>query len=307
MSWKKLGILLIPNPIISWISVYVGPSFVRVVNDKVLVYVSGRDVNNISRVGIVEVEINNEEHNVIHVNSKPCLDIGKTGLFDESGASYPWIVEDDGKHYMYYVGWVAGGKSRFQNYLGIAVSEDGGRKFKRIKNTPILDRNDREPFGSGSCCVYKEAEKWVMYYTSFEPWKDLPNKNRPTYNIKMAISNDLINWKRTYKTIVDFKDNNEYVICKPIIIKDQESYKLWYSYRTGNQLYRIGFAESIDNGKNYIRKDESVGIDVSINGWDSKMIEYAFIFDYKGERYMIYNGNDFGKTGLGIAIWGNHE
>ncbi len=32
------------------------------------------------------------------------------------------------------------------------------------------------------------------------------------------------------------------------------------------------------------------------------MIEYAYIFDYKGRRYMIYNGNNFGKTGIGLAI-----
>jgi uncharacterized protein with PIN domain len=32
------------------------------------------------------------------------------------------------------------------------------------------------------------------------------------------------------------------------------------------------------------------------------MICYPFVFDHKGSRYMLYNGNDFGKTGFGIAI-----
>jgi hypothetical protein len=31
------------------------------------------------------------------------------------------------------------------------------------------------------------------------------------------------------------------------------------------------------------------------------MIEYACVFDHSGDRYMIYNGNGFGKTGLGYA------
>lgn len=303
MSWKKLGVLIEPNSNVDWMSAYAGPSFVRIVDEKVLVYVSGRDNNNISRVGIVEVNLDNETHEVVSINQKPSLDVGHTGLFDESGASYPWIVEGNGKHYMYYVGWVAGGKSRFQNFTGVAVSEDGGYNFKRIKNTPILDRTDVEPYGSGSCCVFKEDDRWVMYYTSFEPWEDKPGKNRPTYNIKKAISKDLINWDRTLEPVVDFKDDNEYVICKPMIIKDVNNYKLWYSYRTGNQLYRVGFADSDNEGESYERKDELVGIDVSENQWDSDMIEYAYVFDYKGNRYMIYNGNDFGKTGLGIAIW----
>jgi hypothetical protein len=31
------------------------------------------------------------------------------------------------------------------------------------------------------------------------------------------------------------------------------------------------------------------------------MIEYAYVFDHNGNRFMIYNGNGFGKSGLGYA------
>lgn len=61
------------------------------------------------------------------------------------------------------------------------------------------------------------------------------------------------------------------------------------------------FAEST-NGLDWQRKDEEAGIDVSENGWDSEMIEYPFIFDHKGTRYMLYNGNSYGKTGFGLAV-----
>jgi len=32
------------------------------------------------------------------------------------------------------------------------------------------------------------------------------------------------------------------------------------------------------------------------------MIEYPYVFEHKGERYMLYNGNGYGKTGIGIAV-----
>ncbi len=35
------------------------------------------------------------------------------------------------------------------------------------------------------------------------------------------------------------------------------------------------------------------------------MICYPFIFDHKGKRYMLYNGNDYGKTGFGLAVLEN--
>ena len=77
---------------------------------------------------------------------------------------------------------------------------------------------------------------------------------------------------------------------------------MWYSYRGNGDIatYRIGYADSPD-GVNWTRRDEEAGITVAENGWDSEMICYPFIFDYKSERYMLYNGNAYGKTGFGIA------
>jgi hypothetical protein len=84
-------------------------------------------------------------------------------------------------------------------------------------------------------------------------------------------------------------------------MKDRDGYHMWFSYRSGTGLkYRIGYAHSHDSII-WERKSNS-GIDVSISGWDSEMICYPFVFDFKGNRYMLYNGNDFGKTGFGLAI-----
>jgi hypothetical protein len=44
------------------------------------------------------------------------------------------------------------------------------------------------------------------------------------------------------------------------------------------------------------------GLDPSENDWDSEMICYPFVFDHAGRRYMLYNGNGYGKTGFGIAV-----
>jgi len=32
------------------------------------------------------------------------------------------------------------------------------------------------------------------------------------------------------------------------------------------------------------------------------MIAYPFVFDDKNDRYMLYNSNDYGKTGIGLAM-----
>ena len=74
---------------------------------------------------------------------------------------------------------------------------------------------------------------------------------------------------------------------------------MWYCYAIDN--YRIGYAESED-GIAWERKDDEVGIDISESGWDSEMIEYPFVFEHKGRKHMLYNGNEYGKEGIGYAV-----
>jgi hypothetical protein len=74
---------------------------------------------------------------------------------------------------------------------------------------------------------------------------------------------------------------------------------MWYSRR--GESYRIGYAESAD-GLSWERRDAEAGIDVSSAGWDAEMICYPFVFDAEGERWMLYNGNGYGASGIGLAV-----
>jgi hypothetical protein len=74
---------------------------------------------------------------------------------------------------------------------------------------------------------------------------------------------------------------------------------MWYASR--GAAYRIGYAESAD-GLQWERKDGEAGLSVSAEGWDSEMIAYPCVFDHRGRRYMMYNGNGYGRTGIGLAV-----
>jgi hypothetical protein len=77
---------------------------------------------------------------------------------------------------------------------------------------------------------------------------------------------------------------------------------MWYSYRgVPGMSYRIGYARS-DDGINWLNDVAEAGISISKTGWDSQMICYPFVFAHKGQNFMLYNGNDFGKSGFGLAI-----
>lgn len=302
MAWKKYGVLLEPDSSISWMTHYTGPSFADVTDSETIdIYLSGRDAGNVSRIGVVKVS-KSDPTKIVSVDSKPIFDIGELGTFDENGVAYPWIVKTENEVYLYYVGWVAGGRTGFQNAVGLCTSNDNGVTFTRKSRAPILARIDAEPIGTGSMCVIKEGALWRMWYTSFDKWVERDDVPQHYYNIKYAVSEDGINWNRTGHIAIDYKSDDEHTICKPMVIVRDGYYEMWYSYRGGSDTYRIGYAKSSD-GIHWIRKDVETAIDVSESGWDSEMIEYAYVFDCNEKRYMIYNGNSFGKSGLGIAQW----
>ncbi len=74
---------------------------------------------------------------------------------------------------------------------------------------------------------------------------------------------------------------------------------MWYSFR--GLRYRIGYAESLD-GLQWERLDHLAGIDISESGWDSQSVEYPYVFEHRGQKFMLYNGNGYGATGFGIAV-----
>jgi hypothetical protein len=78
---------------------------------------------------------------------------------------------------------------------------------------------------------------------------------------------------------------------------------MWFAHRATKdiQTYRIGFASSVD-GRQWARNDAIAGIDVAPDGWDSEMICYPYVFEHGAHMYMLYNGNNYGQTGFGLAV-----
>jgi len=294
-----MGLIFEPKGQFDWVITHASHAFaMHIEDDMYRIYFHSRNRENKGQPGYIEINIKNPTK-TLFVSPEPVVRLGKPGLFDDSGVLGPWIVENNGFLYMYYSGWMRGVSVPYYAAIGLALSKDGGKTFKKYSEAPIMDRNKIDPYMTQSNCVLKEKQSWRMWYTSAKDFKIENGKPRYYYHIKYAESDDGINWVRKGIVCIDFIYKDEYAIGRPCVVKEDGIYKMWYSYAI--EAYRIGYAES-DDGINWVRKDEEVGIDASKSGWDSKMIEYAFVFKHKNRKYMLYNGNDYGKTGLGLAV-----
>ena len=303
MKWEKLGRVFCPKGEREWMNshaaVPIAENF-KTGTDLVKVYFSSRDKNNKSSISWLIFDIKEPER-ILELCEKPLLQSGELGTFDDSGVMTTCLVKHGEDRYLYYIGWNLGVTVPFRNSTGLAISRDGS-DFVKMFEGPIIDRTAKEPHFNAGVSVLPSIDIWRMWYLSCTGWTiDEHGKPKHSYHIKYAESIDGIQWKRDGIVAIDFKDENEYAISQPSVIRDDDGFKMWFSSR--GDKYRIRYAESVD-GINWIRIDEplEVGIDVSLSGWDSDMIEYPCVFDHNGRKYMLYNGNDYGKTGFGLAV-----
>jgi predicted GH43/DUF377 family glycosyl hydrolase len=302
-EWKKLGLIFNVNKNFDWMYSHASVPFIQYLEDDLFkIYFSSRNKYNESSIGYIIIDIYKPD-NILEISSKPILAKGELGAFDDSGTMGCCILDNNNEKYLYYIGWNLGITVPFRNSIGLAVSKDNGKSFQKAFSGPIIDRTKDEPHFTASNCVIKDKDIYKIWYLSCTGWIKEEGKLIHNYHIKYAESEDGINWKRDGKIAIDYKDKYEYAISVPRVIKENNIYKMWFSSRATKDIstYRIRYAESTD-GINWVRKDEEVGIDVSESGWDSEMICYPYVFDHKGKRYMLYNGNGYGKTGFGLAV-----
>jgi hypothetical protein len=296
MEWIKKGIIYCPADNYQWMASHASNPVAEGLGEALFrLYFSCRDKNNRSSIAFVDVDIRAPSKS-LRVAGTPVIGPGQPGFFDDSGASMGCLVRACGKTYLYYLGWNLGVTVPWRNSIGLAMREVDEGPFKKHSRAPILDRSEIDPFSLSYPWVMRDGTIWKMWYGSNLNWGY--DKADMTHVIRYAESSDGVCWERKGFVAIPLKPG-EVAVARPCVLKEERLYKMWYSYR--GQSYRIGYAESPD-GVHWKRKDNQVGIDVSKSGWDSEMIEYPFVFDHEGQRYMLYNGNGYGKTGFGLAV-----
>jgi hypothetical protein len=301
MNWIKLKHIFSPDKNFSWMQTHAANPFpVFLVNEIYRIYFTCRDRESKSHIGFVDIDFA-EDFKVVDVSSEPVIAPGDLGMFDDSGVAMGYYIVIDNVPHIYYLGWNLKVTVPWLNSIGLAKQNVLTGKFEKISRAPVMDRSDEDPFSISYPSILFENGIYKMWYGSNLKWGKL--QHEMSHVIKYAESFDGINWKRTNAVAVNLVHKGEYALSKPFVVKHEDGYHMWYSYRANNEIktYRIGFAVSND-GLNWERKDEQAGIDVSKNGWDKEMICYPSLFNFKGNTYMLYNGDGYGKTGFGIAV-----
>jgi len=313
MEWNRRGLIFDPKQV-SWdikFEGYAQSPQALVFDDFVRVYFATRTSDEsgkfISHIRYVDFTL--DFNQILDHSHHVVVPRAKVGCFDEHGIFPINVIRVGDKVFGYTNGWSRRRSVSVETGIGFLISHDQGRTFERLDDGPILSSTIKEPFLVGDPFVAKVEDRFHMWYIFGEKWKLFAGNGAPEriYKIADAVSSDGIKWEKCNRRLIkDFLGPDE---CQalPSVSYFDGAYHMFFCYRQaydfrGNtkNSYRIGYAQSKDL-EHWNRDDDSAGLSLSPEGWDSQMMCYPNVFQIDGKVHLLYNGNEFGRQGFGLA------
>lgn len=312
-SWNKLGKIFTPQEIVgrSWLSEFAQAPSTLIFENFVRVYFScrpppdklGQYVSNSAYLDLDRKDL----FKIIQVGEHPIMNLGDTGEFDEFGIYPVSVIKNKDNILAYYAGWTRCESVPFNVAIGLATSSDDGVSFTKVGRGPVLSYSLDEPFILSGPKIRYYNNLWYLWYIAGKKWKVVGGKPEPIYKIRMATSEDGINWIKLNKDLIESRVEEDEAQASPDVIYLNGKYHMFFCYRHSSNYrgkefgYRIGYASSV-NLIDWVRDDSKAGIDISQQGWDDEMISYPHVFELDGKIYLFYLGNQVGRYGFGMAV-----
>lgn len=317
MKWSKLGKIFDPREhrLANNCHEFAQSPQALVLADRVRIYFSTRerDRNGKWLSHVAFVDFAHDLQRILDVSQKTVIELGGLGCFDEHGIFPVNVVRDGNRVLAYTTGWNRKVSVSADAAIGLAISLDQGDTFQKLGNGPILAASLHEPFLVGDAFVAVYGGLYHMWYIYGKRWQQDAATSLPdrVYKIAHATSHDGINWQRDGRTLIADSLNEDECQALPTVFQHNGLYHMYFCYRQAHgfrtqsgSAYRLGYAYSSDL-TTWQRDDTQAGITVSAEGWDSQMQCYPHVFALNGKVYMLYNGNEFGRHGFGLAVLEN--
>ena len=281
----------------SWMASHAAyPAPVRRDDGSVRVYFVTRDDRNRGQVAWVDVDAA-DPLRVLAVAGEPALRPGATGEFDEAGVAIGCVVSAGGTLRLYYMGWHGTGGHPFRNAIGVAVSDDGD-VFSRFGSAPVVAPGARDPFSLGYPFVYQAGPGWEMIYGSH---RGPGTSDRDMDHALMhATSDDGFVWRPTglppHRALLA-PGHGELGLSRPWIVDWHDERHLLFSIRRRD--YTVGSARRAGDGS-WIRANPDL-LGKGDAGWECEASCYASHIRIDGRDLLFYCGNNYGRTGFGVA------
>jgi hypothetical protein len=262
--------------------------------DQLCIYLTSRDADNNSFPIVIEFDLNRLK--VTNTAHRIPLSNGSLGNFDDAGVMPSSIIDTGSRYMMYYIGWNRSITTPYRLSIGLAVKNYESDSFTKYSNGPILDRSIHNPYFVTTPHVTLKDKKFSMLLSTGTSWVMHDGKLESVYSLTSAKSEDGINWHDFRKIRIGSEEEN--CVARPVEFESHVyfSERPSTNFRKSNSGYRIK-AELLDQ-----REKKFTCSLIWNKGHDNDHDRsYANPFKFNGKRYLMYNGEKFGKYGFYIA------
>lgn len=298
MKWQKLGQIYEFKYIDEFLKSHASNPLAIQLNCSVFrIFFSGRDDRNRSSVGYIDFDmdklsvVGDCDSAIFRYSPDP-------NSFYSHGVSVGTDYLIGENRYILFMGWHIPEGQHWEGQIGRLKLSKDLNFLHHEGDEPFIGKSVFDPVSLSYPWVLKLEDKYKMWYGSTVTWRC--ENNEMLHVIKDAASVDGENWTPGEQAI-ESTIGTAQAFSRPTVIQYNSKYYMWFSYRSGNgEKYRIGYCVSGD-GVNWSTPMPS-SLTTSNDGWDAEMVCYPYVFKYKSELYMLYNGNDYGRFGFGLAV-----
>lgn len=315
MKWRKTGKIFDPSQhaLPNGCELFAQSPQALVCDDHVRIYFStrARDASGKFLSHVAYVDMDRALERILRVADHTVLPLGELGAFDEHGIFPINPVRHGDRVLAYTTGWNRRVSVSVDTAIGLAVSTDGGRTFAREGAGPVLAQSLHEPCLVGDGFVQVIDGVFHMWYIFGTGWKRYAPDAAPdrTYKIGHATSGDGVHWtKEEARQIVADRLGPDESQALPTVTEIDGRHHMFFCYRQSSDFrtnagrgYRIGHAWS-DDLQNWTRDDDQIPLAVEPGAWDGDMQCYPHVFKVDDRICLLYNGNEFGRHGFGLAL-----
>lgn len=306
MAWVDYGTIFLSENKLSWAisHAYVPTAFS--LGDYIRVFVAFWDQHQHGRLGYIDVSSHNPL-DVVGYSERPLIEDSLSGQFDQDGMTPLCVAKINHGVRLYYAGWQVDDDPniRYRLFIGALHGDFAANNFKKISSKPLIGPRSKDEHIRTGAFILPTPTGYHCWLATQKGMHGNNKKAVPSYDLEYLWSKDGLNWPDAQQTVFVHQPGKVTGYGRSAIwLNNSQMFEGLFPVRNWDGSYTdILYSTSEDGVKWAPLSRDGMAFCAEMTCDGQKSVSFPSIIHQDGRKLMFYNGNDFGREGLRLAIW----
>jgi hypothetical protein len=270
------------------------PLLVKISDKLIRLYFNSRDFENRSSIYSIDLCVDKIALKLDSIKLQHVF--GRPESYFSHGISVGNYFQLNQKMYVSVMGWKINPGEHWIGRIG-KIEIDSQGDLLNLEDSAWFDIDSLDPISLSYPAIYQHNQTVSMWYGSTVTW-DAGN-GEMLHILKEKKSTDNFLFTST-NSVIPYQIGTAQAFSRPSIVEFRGRNLMAYSFRGAQDKYKIGFVW-LDDFSTATQLGGLPAFLPSHNDWENEMVEYPSLFVHESKLLMLYNGNNYGKTGVGLT------